>query len=78
MESTRNTGQYKNPTVFEDTFYFSLGSPPPGRFGGGSGLSFPLGDRRLWADSGPDPVENTIFIFILISALSVAGTTAAH
>ncbi len=38
----------------KDAFDF-LVSPPPGGSGGGSGLSFSLGDRGFWADSGPDP-----------------------
>jgi hypothetical protein len=43
------------PAVFQDVFDFALVAPLPGGSGGGSGLSFSLGDRRLWADSGPDP-----------------------
>ncbi len=42
--------------VLEDALYFVLVSPPPGGSGGGSGLSFPLGDLGFWADSGPNPV----------------------
>ena len=33
-------------------FNFCLG---PGGPGGGSGLPFSQGNRRLWADSGPNP-----------------------
>ncbi len=39
--------------------------------GGGSGLSFSLCDRDLWADSGPAPGGNLFCSFIL--ALSAAG-----
>ncbi len=38
--------------VLKMIFNFSLG---PGGPGGGSGLSFSYGNRRFWADSGPNP-----------------------
>ncbi len=46
--------------VFETIFNFVLGPPPPGGPGGGSGLPFSWGNRRLWAGSDPDPGD-TIF-----------------
>ncbi len=50
--------------VLKMIFNFLLG---PGGPGGGSGLPFSLGNRRFWADSGPNPR-----IFIFLSALSTA------
>ncbi len=40
--------------VLKMIFIFLFLTPPPGP-GGGSGLPFSLGDRRFWADSGPNP-----------------------
>ncbi len=42
--------------VLHMIFNFVLGPPPrPGGPGGGSGLSFSDGNRRFWAESGPNP-----------------------
>ena len=41
-------------------FILFLPTPPPVGPGAGSGLSCPSGDRRFWADPGPDPGSNVI------------------
>ncbi len=48
--------------VFKKIFMFVLGPPLPEGPGGGSGLSFLLGNPRFWADPGPDPGGNVFLI----------------
>ncbi len=49
-------------------FFFVIGSPSPAGSGGGSGLSFSLGDRGFGADSGMDLGGNLLVMFILASS----------
>ncbi len=56
--------------VLKTIFNVVLALPFPGGPWGGSGLSFPFGDRRFWADSGPD--LGVIYFRIFVLALSAA------
>ncbi len=55
MGANNNNNNKNNLDVLKIIFNFVLGPPPPGGPGGGSGLPFSHGNRRFWADSGPDP-----------------------
>ncbi len=62
-----------DPALFKDVFDFVLVSPPPGGSGEGSGLSFPEGTRRFWADSDPDLVGNTFSAVVTALDLLTSG-----
>ncbi len=62
------------PLLCLNTLLISVLAPPspaPGDPGGGSGLSFALGNRGYWADSGPDP--GGVFDKQIVVVLGVAG-----
>ncbi len=58
LAPTSTSFDFKIPIleVLKMIFNFVLGPPlPRGGPGGGSGLQFSQGNRRCWADSGPNP-----------------------